>query len=201
MKLYYAPGTCALASHILAREAGLPLDLVKVDLATHKTETGDDYTAINSKGYVPALRLDDGELLTESVVLLQYLGDLAPACGLMPPAGTMARYRQQEWLCFISSELHKLYGPLWNPTIPEAIKDGARGRLANRFTWLDARLADQPYLMGEAFTAADCYAFVVLAWADYHKLDMTPYANLAAYQARIGARPAVQQALREEGLV
>ncbi|MGE5514847.1 MAG: glutathione transferase GstA [Bacteroidota bacterium] len=201
MKLFYSPGACSLAAHMVAYEAGLALDLVKVDLSSHKTETGEDFFAINSKGYVPALRLADGAVLTENQAVLPYLADQAPQSGLMPAAGGLERYRVQEWLGFIGTELHKNFGPLWNPAAAEAAKDAARAMLAKRFAWLDAQLADRAYLMGETFTVADCYAFVVLAWTGYHKLDMTPYPNLRAYQARIGARPAVQRALADEGLV
>lgn len=200
MKLYYAPGACSLAPHILVAEAGLPVELVKVDLRAGKTEGGEDFSAINPKGYVPFLVLDDGSALSENQVLLQYLADRAPAAGLMPPAGGMERYRAQEWLAFISTELHKAYGPLWNPAAPEGAKQSARAQLAKRFAWLDRQLAGRSFLMGETFTAADCYAFVVLAWGDYHQLDMSPYAHLRAYKDRIGARSAVQRALKEEGL-
>lgn len=200
MKLYYSPGACSLAAHILACEAGLALELVKVDLHSHKTETGEDFFAVNSKGYVPALCLADGAVLTENQAVLPYLADQAPNSGLIPAVGSLERYRLQEWLGFIGTELHKSFGPLWNPAAPEAAKEAARAVLAKRFAWLDAQLADRAYLMGADFTVADCYAFVVLAWTGYHKLDMAPYPNLRAYQARLGARPAVQQALAAEGL-
>lgn len=200
MKLYYTPGACSLASHIVATEAGLPLQLVKVDLREHRSEDGSDFTAINPKGYVPALVLNDGEVLTEGVAIMQYLADLAPQSGLAPAAGTMARYRLQEWLTFVSSEIHKMFGPLWNPDIPEEIKEGARGRLARRFTWLDPELAHRSYLMGEAFTAADAYAFTVVNWCGFHQVDLAPYANLRAFMDRVRNRPKVQQALKEEGL-
>jgi glutathione S-transferase len=200
MKLYYFPGACSLAPHILAEEAGLALELVKVDFATGRAEDGGELRVVNPKGYVPALVLDDGLVLTEVMVLLQYLGDRAPQSGLMPAAGSMARYRIQEWLAFIATEVHKLFGPLWNPNAPEASREIVRGFLAKRFAWLDGELAHRPYLMGDGFTAADCYLFVMLAWADYLKLDMVPYGNLAAFRARVGARPAVQKALQAEGL-
>jgi len=200
MKLYYAPGACSLASHILALEAGLALDLVRVDLRAKKTESGGDYLAVNPKGYVPTLLLDGGESLTESAVVLQYLADLDPALGLAPPAGTLARYHMQEWLNFTASELHKAYGPLWNPAASPDAKDGARAQLAKRFAWLDQQLDGRPFLMGDAFTAADCYAFVVLGWTAIHAIDMSGYPNLRAYMERIAARPAVRQALKEEGL-
>ena len=200
MKLYYAPGACSLASHILALEAGLPLDLVKVDLKAKKAEDGGDYLAVNSKGYVPTLLLPSGESLTESAVVLQFLADQAPDRGLAPAFGTLARYHLQEWLNFIASELHKGFGPLWNAASSGEAKEAARSQLAKRFAWLDGAFGGRPYLMGEGFSAADCYAFVVLSWTGMHHIDMSPYPNLQAYLARIGARPAVQQALKEEGL-
>ncbi|MGE5475885.1 MAG: glutathione transferase GstA [Bacteroidales bacterium] len=206
MQLYYFPGACSLAPHILAEEAGIALELVKVDITTGDITTGDivnggKFAEVNPKGYVPALRLDDGQLLTEVMVILQYLGDLAPASGLVPVAGSMARYRLQEWLCFIATEVHKGFGPLWAPDIPETIRQGALGRLAKRFAWMDAQLAARPYLLGNEFSAADCYAFTVLNWAAYLKVDLTPYPALLAFMARVDARPAVQRALKAEGLV
>lgn len=201
MKLYYTPGACSLASHIVAAEAGLPLHLVKVDLKEHRCEDGTDFNTVNVKGYVPALVLDTGETLTEGVAIMQYLADQAPASGLAPACGTMARYRLQEWLTFVSSEVHKMFGPLWNPDIPEAIKDGARGRLARRFTWLNEELAARAYLMGDAFTAADSYLFTVVNWCHVHNVDLGPYLNLSAFMDRVRNRPKVQQALREEGLI
>jgi glutathione S-transferase len=201
MKLYYTPGACSLASHIVAVEANLPVTLVKVDLATRKTADGGDFTAINPKGYVPALELDDGDRLAEGVAIMQYLADLAPQSGLVPPAGSRARYHQQEWLTFISSEVHKGFGPFWNPTIPEEVKDAARGRLANRFTWMDGQLADKPYLTGDGFTAADAYAFTVINWSGLHNVDLSPYANLRAFMDRVRSRPKVQQAMKAEGLI
>ncbi|MBC7908459.1 MAG: glutathione transferase GstA [Rhodospirillaceae bacterium] len=201
MKLYYTPGACSLASHIVAVEAGLPLHLSKVDLKEHKCEDGSDFNAVNPKGYIPALVLDNGETLTEGVAIMQYLADQSPASGLAPAVGTMARYRLQEWLTFISSEVHKGFGPLWNPTIPEEVKQGARDRLARRFTWLDQELAARTYLMGDTFTAADSYLFTVVNWCGFHNVDLAPYANLRAYMDRVRGRAKVQQAMKEEGLV
>lgn len=201
MKLYYTSGACSLASHIVAAEAGLALDLVKVDLKDHRCEDGTDYTAVNVKGYVPALVLDNGETLTEGVAIMQYLADQAPQSGLAPACGTMARYRLQEWLTFVNSEVHKMFGPLWNPDIPEAIKEGARGRLARRFTWLDQELTARAFLMGETFTAADAYLFTVVNWCNIHNISLAPYPNLSGYMDRVRGRAWVQQALREEGLV
>ena len=201
MKLYYAPGACSLAPHIVAREAGLRLDLEKVDLKRGKTESGAAFADINPKGYVPALALDDGEVLTEVSALVQYLADQAPQAGLVPAAGTIERYRLLEWLGFISTEIHKGFGPLWNAEAPEAAKIIARNNLAKRFAWLDQRLARGPYLMGERFSVADAYLFTVANWTNFHAIDLKPYPNLKAYMDRVGARPKVRDALVAEGLL
>ena len=201
MKLYYAPGACSLAPHIVAREAGLRLDLERVDLARGKTEGGATFADINPKGYVPALSLDDGEVLTEVSALVQYLADQAPQAGLAPAAGTIERYRLLEWLGFISTEIHKGFGPLWKPETPEATKAAAKANLAKRFAYLDQRLGRGPYLMGERFTVADAYLFTVTNWTNFHGIDLTPYPNLKAYMERVGARPQVRQALAAEGLL
>lgn len=201
MKLYYAPGACSLAPHIVAREAGLKLDLDKLDFATRKTEGGEDFAAVNPKGYVPALRLDSGEVLTEVATLVQYLADQAPQAGLAPAAGTIERYRLQEWITFVSTEIHKGFGPLWNPAMPEAAKEIAKANLAKRFAWLDGELANRSYLTGERFTAADAYLFTVVNWVNIHKIDLSPYPNLKAFMDRVAARPAVRQALQAEGLL
>jgi glutathione S-transferase len=201
MKLYYAPGACSLAPHIVAREAGLRLDLEKVDLGRGKTESGATFADINPKGYVPALSLDGGEVLTEASALVQYLADQAPQTGLAPAAGTLERYRLLEWLGFISTEIHKGFGPLWNPQTPEAAKAIARNNLGKRFAWLDQRLARGPYLMGERFTVADAYLFTVTNWTNIHAIDLKPYPNLKAYMERVGARPKVREALVAEGLL
>src|SRR5215207_3597495 len=157
MKLYYAPGACSLAPHIVAREAGLTLDLDKLDFATRITQGGEAFADVNPKGYVPALRLDDGSFLTEVATLVQYLADQAPQSGLAPANGTLERYRLQEWLTFISTEIHKGFGPLWNPDTPEAMREIVKANLAKRFAYLDQRLASRPFLTGERFTAADAY--------------------------------------------
>jgi glutathione S-transferase len=201
MKLYYAPGACSLAPHIVAREAGLRLDLEKVDLGSGKTERGAAFADINPKGYVPALALDNGEVLTEASALLQYLADQAPGAGLAPQAGTPERYRLLEWLGFISTEIHKGFGPLWNPKMPGAAKAIAKTNLAKRFAYLDAHLARSPFVLGERFSVADAYLFTVTNWTNLHGIDLKPYANLAAYMQRIGTRPKVQEALRAEGLL
>jgi glutathione S-transferase len=201
MKLYYAAGACSLAPHIVAREAGLRLDLEKVDLRSGKTESGAAFADINPKGYVPALALDGGEVLTEVSALVQYLAEQAPQAGLVPAAGTIERYRLLEWLGFISTEVHKGFGPLWKPQTPEAAKVMAKDNLAKRFTYLDQHLARGPFLMGERFTVADAYLFTVANWANFHHLDLTPYPNLRAFLERVGARPKVREALLAEGLL
>jgi len=200
MKLFYAPGACSLSPHIVAREAGIDLQLEKVDLRTKKTASGTDYLSINDKGYVPALQLDDGEVLTEGPVIVQYLADLKPASGLAPPASSQERYRLQELLGYINSEIHKTYGPLFNPATPDAVRTQALEALHKRYSWLEKRLAARPYLMGEHFSVADAYLFTVTNWAAHVKLDLSAFPNLQAFQKRVGDRPAVRTALREEGL-
>jgi glutathione S-transferase len=201
MKLYYASGACSLAPHIVAREAGLKIDLDKLDFATGKTESGETFAEVNPKGYVPALRLDNGEVLTEVATLVQYLADQAPQSGLAPAGGTMERYRLEEWLTFVSTEIHKGFGPLWKPDTPEAMREIVKANLAKRFAYLDQRLASRPFLTGERFTAADAYLFTVVNWTNFHNIDLKPYPNLAGFMQRVAARPAVQQALQTEGLL
>ncbi len=201
MKLYYSPGACSLAPHIVLNEAGLAYETEKVDLATKKTATGGDFLAINPKGYVPAITLDDGQLLTEVQVLLRYVADQKPQSNLMPKPGTMERYRVEEWMNYIASELHKSYSPLFRPNTPEEYKTIVRGNLAKRLALLDQALAGKQYLMGNAFTAADAYAFTILRWSPFTKVDLSPYAAIKAYMARVEARPKVQQTLKEEGLL
>ncbi|WP_112663704.1 glutathione transferase GstA [Microvirga flavescens] len=201
MKLYYAPGACSLAVHIVAREADLPISLEKVDLATSKTESGVDFKTVNKKGYVPALSLPDGDVMTEVGVLVQYLGDSSPAAQLVPANGTLPRYRLQEWLTFISSEVHKGFSPLWNPATPDAAKQGAKDKLAQRFAYLDEVLAKTPYLMGSQFTVADAYLFTVVNWVNFLGIDITPFANIKAFLERVSARPKVREALAAEGLL
>ncbi len=200
MKLYYTPGACSLAPHIVAREAGLPITLEKVDLAKHTTEAGQDFRAINPKGYVPAIALNDGSLLTEAAAIIQYLADQQPASNLAPANGTTERYRLIEWITFISSEIHKGFGPLWNPTTPDSVKTAAKDRLATRFAYLDERLGQQPFLMGETFTIADAYLFTVVNWTNFHGIDISSFKNLSAFMGRVAARPKVQEALVAEGL-
>ncbi|HYG87515.1 MAG TPA: glutathione transferase GstA [Azospirillum sp.] len=200
MKLYLKPGACSLASHIVLREAGLPFDPVKVDLATKKTGDGGDFLAVNPKGQVPTLGLDEGGILTEGPVILQYVADKAPAKGLVPAHGSLERYRVLEWLNFVGTELHKNFSPLFRPTTPDAFKATLKELLAAKFGVLDARLADNRFLAGDSFTIADAYAFTVLRWAAPMGLDLARWPNVAAYVARVGERPAVREALAAEGI-
>jgi glutathione S-transferase len=200
MKLYYYPGACSLAPHIVAREAGIALTIEKVDLANRTTEAGANYLAVNPKGYVPALGLQDNSVLTEASAIIQYLADSQPAADLAPAHGSMERYRLLEWLGFISTEIHKGFGPLWNPATPDAVKVATKERLATRFAYLDEKLGAQPFLLGDKFTIADAYLFTVVNWTNFHGIDISPFPNLQAFQARIASRPAVQQALEAEGL-
>jgi len=201
MKLYYMPGACSLSPHIVAREAGLDLTLDRVDHASKRTASGEDFLTVNPKGYVPALRLDDGDVLTEGMVIVQYLADLRPEAGLLPPTGTRARYHVQETLAYISTELHKTYSPLFNPASAAEVRAERIDYLKRRYALLEARLATQPFLHGEQFTVADAYLFTVTGWADYLKLDLSEFPALRAFQQRVAARPAVQAALRAEGLL
>ncbi|MCM2327549.1 MAG: glutathione transferase GstA [Lysobacter sp.] len=201
MKLYYFPGACSIAPHIVAREAGIALELEKVDLGSKRTATGEDYLAVNPKGYVPALRLDDGSVLTEVSALVQYLADRAPGSGLIPPAGSMERYRVLEWIGYISTEIHKGFGPLWNAKLAPEARAAAVAALAHRLDLVEKSLASQPFLTGERFTVADAYLFAVASWAPWVKLDMAPWPKVRDFVARVGARPKVQEALVAEGLV
>ena len=202
MKLYYFPGACSLSPHIVAREAGLPIDLVKVDIKHgNKLADGTDFTTINSKGYVPVLELDDGQRLTEGPAIVQYLADRKPESGLAPPAGSMARYRLQEWLNFITSEIHKVFSPMFNPASSEDSKREARETLTRRFDWLSAQLAGKSYLMDEQFTVADAYLFTVLNWSRRTDIDLGRWPVLQDYVARVAARPKVLEAMKVERLV
>jgi glutathione S-transferase len=201
MKLYYTPGACSMAVNIALHETGQKFDLVKVDLSQHKTESGEDYYAINPKGYVPALKLDNGEILTEDAVLLQYVADQKPEAGLAPGAGTMERYRLMEWLNFISSEIHKTLGALFNPGITPEWKEDRVALFGRRCDYLVKALGSKPYLMGDKFTIADAYLFTILGWANYFKLDMGRWPVLKEYADRIAVRPAVKEAMKAEGLI
>jgi len=198
MKLYYAPAACSFAPHIALREAGIPFEPVKVDLRKHVLAAdGSDYYAINPKGYVPLLELDNGERLSEVAVILQYIADRKPGT-IAPAFGSTERYRVMEWLNFISSEVHKQFGPLWYPDTPDATKEKQRATLAKRFDHIAKTLERQPYLMGENFTIADAYLHAVLNWSGFLKVDLTPWPALQQFQARMAARPAVQEAQKVE---
>jgi glutathione S-transferase len=196
MKLYYSPGSCALAAQIVAHEAGIPVQPSRVDMTTKTiAATGGDFHAINPKGYVPALELDDGEVLTEGSAVLQYLADLAPAARLAPASGTLARVRLQETLNYIATEIHQGYGPLFNPTTPADIREARSAHLRKRYALLDRQLAGRTYLFGDQFSAADAYLFVVTRWADALALNLSDYSNLQMFQTAVAARPAVQAVL------
>lgn len=201
MKLYYSPGACSLSPHIALKEAGLPFDLVRVDLKAKKLEDGSDYLALNPKGQVPALGLDDGEMLTEGAVIVQKIADLVPQKHLAPACGTSDRYRLQEWLNFIASELHKNFSPLFQPALSDDTKAFFRDRLMGKFKYIDQTLKGRDYLMGGQFTVPDAYLFTMLSWADRMGMDLSALANLSAYKARVAARPKVQEALSAEGLL
>jgi len=201
MKLYYSPGACSLSPHIALLEAGLSYDLVKVDLKAKKLENGDDYLKVNPKGQVPALGLDSGELLTEGPVIVQMIADKAGDKNLAPARDSAERYKLLEWLNFITGELHKNFSPLFQPVIPDDVKNFFRDRLLGKFRYIDSQLAGRDYLMGRQFTVADGYLFVMLNWAERMKFDLSGMPHLMAYKARVAARPKVQEALKKEGLL
>jgi glutathione S-transferase len=200
MQLYFSPGACSLAPHIVAREAGLPVTITKVDLKSHTLEDGSDYYKVNPRGYVPLLVLDDGTRMTEANVLVQYLADRKPEAGLMPAAGTPARYKTQEWLAFVATELHKNIGWLFSKDAAESTKAAVTEKAKTRLAELDRQLAGRPYLTGDTFTAADAYAFTIVNWCNFVGIDLKPYPNLSAFMARVSARPKVREALVAEGL-
>ena len=200
MKLYYTPGACSIHPHIALCEAGIPHTIEKVDLKAKKTEGGADYLAINPKGYIPALQLDNGEVLVEGVAIVQYIADQKPDSKLAPKAGTMERYRLQEWLTFFSSELHKQFSPLFNPTFSDDVKKFFRDRIAGRFAYIDKQLAGKDYLMGH-FTVADSYLYNMIRWARRTNMDLSACPNVEAFEKRMEARPKVQEALKAEGLM
>jgi glutathione S-transferase len=196
MKLYYWPGACSLSPHIVSREAGIDLQLAQLDRAERKAADGTVLSSVNPKNQVPVLELDDGQKLTEGPVIVQYLADQKPASGLVPPPGTMDRYRVQEWLNFITSELHKTFGSLFRPTTPEDFKPTLRDMLGQRFDWIDKQLAGKQYLMGEKFTVPDAYLFTVLRWSPRVGIDLSKWKNITAYIDRVAARPKVQEAMK-----
>ncbi len=201
MKLYYSPGACSLSPHIVLRESGTPFELEQVNLQTKKTKAGADFLEINPKGQVPVLKLDNGEILTEGPAVVQYIADQKPESGLMPKAGTMARYHAQEWLNYVTSELHKVFSPLFRSTTPAEFVKTTKEMLASRFAYLDKQLANRPYLMGDKFTAPDAYCFTIVGWSRFQDIDLARWPNLKAYMDRIAARPKVQEAMKAEGLI
>lgn len=201
MKLYYSPGTCSLASHIALYETGLQFETDRLIKTTKMTTGGENYMQINPKGYVPALKLDNGSILTEGAAVLQYIADQKPDSGLAPPCGTMERYHLQEWLTYISSEIHKSFSPLFNKDASEDVKSHAHSMLSKRLVYAEAQLADKPFLMGDRFTVADAYFFVVMNWSKIVGFDLAPVPNIKKYLASIALRPAVQAAMKAEGLL
>ena len=201
MKLYYSPGACSLSPHIVACEAELPIELIKVDLENKRTESGEDFWQLNPNGYVPLLILDDGNTLTEGPAIVQYLADQVSGKKLIPPAGTFERYQLQQWLNFISTEIHKSFSPLFNPVAPEEAKELAIDILNRRLETVAEQLSSKPFLLGENFSVADAYLFVTLSWGKYVNVDISRWPSLVRYSDRISERPAVQKALKEEGLI
>jgi glutathione S-transferase len=201
MKLYYSPGACSLSPHIALLEAGLPYDLVKVDLRAKKLENGDDFLKVNPKGQVPALALDSGELITEGPVIVQMIADRVAGKNLAPARDSAERYKLLEWLNYITAELHKNFGPMFSPVLPDETKAFFKDRVMGKFKYIDSALAGHDYLMGKQFTVADAYLFTMLCWADRMKFDLSALPNLVAYKARVAARPKVQEALTKEGLL
>src|SRR5215467_12019892 len=201
MKLYYSPGACSLSPHIALLEAGLPHDLVKVDLRAKKLENGDDFWAVNPKGQVPALALETGELVTEGPIILQMIADKVSAKNLAPARDSAERYKLLEWLNYITTELHKNLGPMFSPALKDDAKAFFKDRAMSKFKYIETQLAGRDYLMGKQFTVADGYLFTMLMWAERLKFDMSGLPNLTAYKTRVAARPKVQEALTKEGLL
>lgn len=201
MKLYYSPGACSLATHIVFKETNTPVTVVKTDIGAKTYEGGGNFLKVSPLGYVPALELDDGAILTEVPAIVQYIADKAAATAIAPANGTFARYQMQSWLNFVATELHRGFAPLWNAKLPEESKVIVRDRLTTRFKHLDAHFASNAYLMGQAYTLPDAYAFNVLSWTKPLNVDLSAYPNLTAYMGRVAARPAVQAAMKAEGLI
>jgi glutathione S-transferase len=201
MKLYYSPGACSLSPHIVLREAGLPFTLVMASTKTHKLADGTDYYTVNPKGYVPLLELDDGQRLAEGPAIVQYIADKVPDKKLVAPWGTMERYRQIEWLTFIGTEIHKSFSPLFAPDTPAETKAAASARILSRLEWVNQQLEGKQYLMGDSFSVPDAYLFTVTNWAKFVNLDISSLTHLGAFMGRVAARPAVQEALKAEGLI
>lgn len=201
MKLYYTPGACSMAAHIVAEEEGIALDLVRVDLATHLTEVGSDFRAINPKGYVPALVLDDGGILTENVAILLYLAHLRPRSGIAPPMGDPVWFRAVEWLTYVATEMHQGFGPLWMRNLPEASRKILIEKLGKKLDFLESYLRENPYLLPGGYSVADAYLFVVLNWAEMVRFDLNPWPSIRSYRAIVGDRTAVRNVLKKEGLI
>lgn len=201
MKLYYSPGACSLSPHIVLREAGLAFTPIKVNLKSHQIEGGGDYYAVNPRGYVPLLELDDGTKLTEGPAIVQYIADKVPATKLAPANGTIARYQLQEWLNFTTAELHKQFSPLFDPTTPDEVKAKQREKISKRFDWIEGEIGNKEYLTGSDFTVADAYLYVMLTWAKSMGLDVSRWPKLQSFFKRVAARPRVREALIAEGLV
>jgi glutathione S-transferase len=201
MKLYYSPGACSLSPHIALRESGLAFEAIAAPTKTHKLPDGTDYYTINPLGYVPLLVLDDGRQVREGPAILQYIADQVPTKQLAPANGTFERYKLQEWLNFIGTELHKGFSPLFTPGMPDEAKTIAKTRLTSRLQWVDGELSKSTYLMGDAYTVADGYLFTVASWSKHVGVDISGLTHLVAFLAKVGARPAVQDAMRAEGLI
>ncbi len=201
MKLYYSPGACSLSPHIALEEAGLSYEAIAAPTKTHKLPDGSDYYAVNPLGYVPFLVLDDGTTLREGPAIVQYIADQVPAKNLAPANGSIARYKLQEWLTFIGTELHKNFSPLFSPATPDEMKTAARDKIAGRLKFVEGELAGKPYLMGDTFSVADPYLFTVTNWAALTGVDLSSYSNLLAFRARMAARPGVVAAMKAEGLI
>jgi glutathione S-transferase len=201
MKLYYSPGACSLSPHIVLLEAGAKFELAKVEFPSKKTSDGEDFLAVNPKGAVPTLRLDDGDVLTEGAIIVQYIADHVGNTTLSPTPGTKERLKVQEWLNYIASELHKSFSPLFKPTTPDAYKAIVKANLDKQFAYLDRTLGGKDYLTGKNFTVADAYLFTIMNWRHMHRMDISAYKNLTAYLDRVGARPKVKEAMQAEGLL
>ena len=201
MKLYYSPGACSMSPHIVLKESGLAFEALAAPTKTHKLADGTDYYTINPLGYVPLLELDDGTRLREGAAIVQYIADQVPAKNLAPPNGSLARYQLQSWLSFISTELHKNFGPLFSPATSDDAKAASKEKISGRLKWVEGELAGKSFLVGDSFTGADAYLFTVTNWAGHAGLDLSPFPNLVAYRARIAARPAVIEAMKAEGLI
>jgi glutathione S-transferase len=200
MKLYFNPAVCSLSPHIALREAGIAVTLVKADIRAHTLEDGSDFYAVNPKGYVPVLELDDGTRLTEGLAIVEYIADLKPEANLAPAHGTMARHKLREWLTFISSEIHKGFSPLFNAAMSDDLKNAQREKLGKRFDWISEQIKGKKFLTGDQFTIADGYLFTVLGWGKWTGVDIAKWPELSAFCERVAARPAVQEAMKAEGI-